>query len=55
MKTKVIKGEEYLTPELSVLEFRSEGMLCQSDGSKWYEQGGSGDFSYGTETDDTWA
>lgn len=54
MKTNVSKGAEYMAPELSVLEIKSEGVLCGS-GDKWYEQGGQGNFGYGTETDDTWA
>ena len=54
MKTKNLFGATYQSPELSVLEIKTEGVLCAS-GAPWYEQGGQGDFGYGTETDDTWA
>lgn len=51
MKTKVF----YVSPMLSVLELRTEGLLCASGDKLWYEQGGQGDFTYGTDTDGTWA
>lgn len=54
MKTNVLKGAAYKSPELSVLEIKTEGVLCAS-GDAWYERDGQGDFTYGTETDDTWA
>lgn len=54
MKTKEFIGDAYQSPKLSVMEVMTEGVLCAS-GDKWYEQGGQGDFGYGTETDDTWA
>jgi hypothetical protein len=54
MKTNASMGDRYQAPELSVLEIKAEGVLCAS-GDKWYEQGGQGNFGYGTETDDTWA
>lgn len=37
-----------------MLDLDSEGVLCES-GDKWYEKGGQGDFTFGLETDDTWA
>lgn len=52
MKTNQKTGA-YITPELSVLEMKAEGVLCGSD-SPWYESEGIGDFTYGTETDKTW-
>ena len=52
MKTNQKTGA-YITPELSVLEMKAEGVLCGSD-SPWYESEGIGDFTYGTETDRTW-
>lgn len=54
MKTKNFVGDAYQSPQLSVIEIKTEGVLCAS-GEKWYEQGGQGDFGYGTETDDDWA
>lgn len=55
MKTKTLNGAAYQAPELSVLEIKSEGILCASGELKWYERGGQGDFTHGVETDDTWA
>jgi len=54
MKTRKTKGAQYQAPELSVLEIGMEGILCASE-KLWYEKGGSGDFGYTVETDDTWA
>ena len=53
MKTKS-SGVTYRTPDLTVLEIGTEGVLCGS-GDNWYEKEGKGDFTYGIETDDTWA
>lgn len=55
MKTKVFNGACYVAPELSVLEIKSEGVLCASGDEPWYEKSGQGDFTHGTVTDDTWA
>ncbi len=51
MKEKV--RVTYETPNINVIGARTEGILCQSP--PWYEKGGQGDYSYNTETDNTWA
>ena len=55
MKTKEFIGDAYQSPKLSVMEVMTEGVLCESGDPKWYEKSGQGDFTYGVETDDTWA
>ncbi len=55
MKTLNFGGARYEAPQLSYLDIRNEGILCSSQGGKWYDQGGFGDFNYGTENDNTWA
>lgn len=54
MKTKNLHGATYQSPELAVLEIKSEGVLCASE-DKWYDNGGEGNFDYGVGNDDTWA
>ncbi len=55
MKTKNLHGATYQSPELAVLEIKSEGVLCASGDNKWYDEGGEGNFDYGVGNDDTWA
>lgn len=53
MKT-INQGGDYKSPRLSVVDFKTEGVLCAS-GDVWYRQGPAGDFNYTVDTDDFWA
>lgn len=44
---------QYESPAVSVIETVTEGVLCASGDTKWYQNGGSGDFDYITE-DEEW-
>jgi len=55
MKTLRFSVGHYVTPQLSVIEINTEGVLCVSGEKLWYDGGGSGDFDYDVDTDDTWA
>lgn len=43
----------YKAPEATLLDVEVERGFEASE-EKWYQEGGSGDFGYGTETEDTW-
>ena len=55
MKTVKSYGAGYKAPELQFIDIMTEGVLCASGEKMWYEKSGTGDFSYGIDTDDTWA
>lgn len=55
MKTIDLQGTAYQAPELQTIDIMAEGVLCASGETPWYMKGGQGDFSYGVDTDDTWA
>lgn len=48
------KRREYLSPAVEVIGLNSESVLCASDPTPWYKQGGQGDFDYIIEEDDSW-
>lgn len=45
--------KDYKAPEMGMVEFEVERGFENS--GEWYENGGSGDFTYTTETEDTWS
>lgn len=52
--SKTAAGLGYESPQTTVIGMASEGVLCASGDDLWYEKGGSGDFTYGTDTDSMW-
>ncbi|MBO5018907.1 MAG: hypothetical protein J6C56_08625 [Alistipes sp.] len=44
---------DYKAPEATQIDVEVERGFEASE-QKWYQEGGSGDFGYGTETEDTW-
>lgn len=43
----------YTAPQLGIVEFEVERGFETSN--EWYENGGSGDFTYTTDTEETWS
>lgn len=54
MNKNLTEKRKYLSPAVEVLGLSSESVLCASDPTPWYKQGGQGDFDYIIEEDDSW-
>lgn len=52
LKKKVVG--DYVSPAVEIINFDSEAVLCASDPTPWYKQGGQGDFDYEVTDEISW-
>ena len=55
MNMKRTNGVGYSSPAVEVIDLASETVLCTSEPTPWYRQGGQGDFDYEVDEDKGWA